>query len=83
MIPNYLKETGRLTARDDNGKPYFIIEYVEVFEVGEFGNSNKKVEGGTIYLLTSGTPLNRMSETEFIISTSGITVRVPTTKKIQ
>ncbi len=75
MSETQLKVTGKYQAADDEGNDYTIYEHTVFHHTTtadmKFGESADKA-----YKLADGSPLVRISETEFEIGLSGVRINV-------
>jgi hypothetical protein len=70
------RRTGQISAKDEQGQEYQVIEYTEFHDASTFGNPDNWVEGLKEYRLNDGSHVNKTSETEFEIVKSGVKLRV-------
>lgn len=68
-LTNQFKTTG------DDGNKYDILEYTEFHQVSTFNSEPEEEEGLKEYMTRNGSPVNRLSETEFVIVIDGIKLK--------
>ncbi len=76
MSESQRKVTGNLKAVDDNGNQYSIVEYSVFRHTTTTDITYSEESKVKEYELANGTPLNRISETEFEISSNGTKIRI-------
>jgi hypothetical protein len=74
MTQRQTRKTGEIAAVDDKGNRYTIIKYTNFELVRGFGSS-ETVTGLDEYRLKTGEYVNRISDSEFVVVISEITLR--------
>lgn len=69
------RKTGEFIAVDENGKRYKIIKYTDFENADVFQIGSQQVQGNDEFHLTTGEPVNKISETEFVTVVSEIKLK--------
>jgi hypothetical protein len=75
MSETQLKVTGKYEAVDDDGNTYTIYEHT-VFDHTTTADMKFGESEGKAYKLANGSPLTKLSETEFEIGLSKVRIRI-------
>jgi hypothetical protein len=75
MSETQLKVTGKFQAVDDEGNDYSVYEHT-VFHHTTTADMKYGEGADKAYKLANGSPLNKISETEFEIGLSGVRIHI-------
>lgn len=78
MTKKKTEPTKEIVAVDELGQKYQIIEFTEYHDVSTFTTPGIWEEGLKEFRLSDGSPVNKLSDTDFEIVASGVQLRVTT-----
>jgi hypothetical protein len=70
--------TNDFWGTSENGEHYHIIEYTEMLDSATYGHPQNRMSGLKEYSLEGGLLVNRITDSEFEIVSTGLRIHVPT-----